>query len=152
MSRHQYIPEGGNLVAPESYGQVTGILPTAQSRGMATLPGGVPLYKKQPNGKFALVGGIGVFFPGTTGYATEENSSLNTPLLRDKKKPDYAEVGEYMAFVAAGGSSQAGVPFNGSINGAPALPNFTEPFGASTWSASRSISSVPVVWRGSRTC
>ncbi len=38
------IPAGGNLVAPESYGQVTGILPTAQARGIATLPGGVPLY------------------------------------------------------------------------------------------------------------
>ena len=120
----QYIPAGANLVAPESYGQVTGILPTAQSRGIATLPGGVPLYK---NGK--LVGGIGVFFPGTTGYATEENSPLNTPLLVDKKKPDYAQIGEYMAFVAAGGSKDAGLPMNGPINGAPALPDFTEPFG-----------------------
>jgi uncharacterized protein GlcG (DUF336 family) len=125
----QDIPPGGNLVAPESYGQVTGLLPTAQSRGVATLPGGVPLFKKQPDGSFAEVGGIGVFFPGTTGYATEENSTLNTPLLRDKRKPDYSQVAEYMAFVAAGGSSQAGVPFNGSVNGAPALPNFTEPFG-----------------------
>jgi uncharacterized protein GlcG (DUF336 family) len=125
----QYIPPGGNLVAPESYGQVTGILPTAQSRGIATLPGGVPLYKKQPDGTYAEVGGIGVFFPGTTGYATEENSTLNTPALRDKHKPDYSDIAEYMAFVAAGGSKQAGVPFNGPINGAPALPNFTLPFG-----------------------
>ncbi len=125
----QDIPAGGNLVAPESYGQVTGILPTAQSRGIATLPGGLPLYKKQPDGTFAEVGGIGVFFPGTTGYATEENSTLNTPLLRNKKEPDYSDVAEYMAFVAAGGSSQAGVPINGPVNGAPALPNFTEPFG-----------------------
>lgn len=104
-------------------------MPSAQSRGIATLPGGLPLYKKQPNGSFAEVGGIGIFFPGTTGYATEENSSLNTPLVRDKNKPDYAEIAEYMAFVAAGGSSQAGVAFNGPVNGAPALPNFTEPFG-----------------------
>ncbi len=125
----QYIPPGGNLVAPESYGQVTGILPTAQARGIATLPGGVPLYKQQPNGKFAVVGGIGVFFPGTTGYATEENSPLNTPLLVNNEKPDYAQIGEYMAFVAAGGSSQAGLPMSGPINGAPALPGFTEPFG-----------------------
>ena len=120
----QYIPAGALLVAPESYGQVTGILPSAQSRGIATLPGGVPLYK---DGK--LVGGIGVFFPGTTGYATEENSPLNTPLLVDKKKPDYAQIGEYMAFVAAGGSKDAGLPMNGPINGAPAVPEFTEPFG-----------------------
>src|SRR5262249_52021569 len=65
----QDIPAGANLVAPESYGQVTGVLLDAQSRGIATLPGGIPLYK---NG--VEVGGIGVFFPGTTGYATEENS------------------------------------------------------------------------------
>jgi uncharacterized protein GlcG (DUF336 family) len=125
----QYIPPGAKLVAPESYGQVTGILPAAQSRGIATLPGGVPLYKKQPDGSYAEVGGIGVFFPGTTGYATEENSTLNTPVLRDKHKPDYSDIAEYMAFVAAGGSKQAGVPFNGPINGASALPNFTLPFG-----------------------
>jgi hypothetical protein len=127
----QDIPPGANLVAPESYGRVTGILPTAQSRGIATLPGGVPLYKKQPgpNGGYALVGGIGVFFPGTTGYATEENSTLNTPALRNKHKADLSQVAEAMAFIAAGGSFQAGLPFNGPINGAPALPNFTEPFG-----------------------
>jgi len=118
------IPAGGNLVAPESYGQVTGLLSGAQSRGIATLPGGVPLYK---NG--ALVGGIGVFFPGTTGYATEENSKLNTPLLYNPHKLDLSEVAEYMAFVAAGGSAMAGYPLNGQIDGAPALRDFTEPFG-----------------------
>jgi uncharacterized protein GlcG (DUF336 family) len=123
-----YIPPGGSLVAPESYGQVTGILPTAQSRGIATLPGGIPLYEIQPDGKPAVVGGIGVFFPGTTGYATEENSTLNTPLLRNKHEPDFSQIAEYMAFVAAGGSKMAGVPFNGPVNGAPALSNFTEPF------------------------
>ena len=122
----QDVPLGGNLVAPESYGSVTGILPTAQSRGIATLPGGVPLYKTV-NGKTALVGGIGVFFPGTTGYATAENSTLNTPALRDKKKPDYSDIAEYMAFVASGGSPKLGLGFQGPINGAPALPNFAQP-------------------------
>ena len=34
-----------------------------------------------------------------------------------------------MAFVAAGGSKTAGVPLTGPVNGAPALPDFTEPFG-----------------------
>ncbi|MGA7500374.1 MAG: hypothetical protein WBX00_26885 [Isosphaeraceae bacterium] len=124
----QYIPPGASLVAPESYGQVTGLLPTAQSRGIGTLPGGVPLYKTV-NGKTALVGGIGVFFPGTTGYATEENSKLNTPLLYNPHKLDLSEVAEYMAFVAAGGSKSAGLPFSGPVNNAPALPDFTEPFG-----------------------
>jgi uncharacterized protein GlcG (DUF336 family) len=124
----QYVPPGGNLVAPESYGVVTGMLPTAQSRGIATLPGGIPLYKLQPNKSFAVVGGIGVFFPGTTGYATEENSTLNTPLLHNKHEPDFSQIAEYMAFVAAGGSKIAGFPFNGPVDGAPPLPNFTEPF------------------------
>ena len=31
--------------------------------------------------------------------------------------------------VAAGGSKDAGLPTNGPVNGAPALPLFTEPFG-----------------------
>ena len=120
----QYIPAGATLVAPESVGQVTGILPTAQARGIATLPGGVPIYKDGH-----LVGGIGVFFPGTTGYATEENSPLNTPTLTNSKKPDYTQIAEYMAFVAAGGSKAAGVNLSGPVNGAPALPDFSEPFG-----------------------
>jgi uncharacterized protein GlcG (DUF336 family) len=117
------VPAGANLVAPESYGQVTGILPSAVARGIATLPGGLPLYK---NG--VLVGGIGVFFPGTTGYATEENSKLNTPLLYDPHQLDLSAVAEYMAFVAAGGTPTAGYPF-GPVNGAPALAGFGEPFG-----------------------
>jgi uncharacterized protein GlcG (DUF336 family) len=119
----QYIPPGANLVAPESYGQVTGMLPTAQSRGMATLPGGIPLFKNGVD-----VGAIGVFFPGTTGYATAENSKLNTPLVIDKHERDLSEVAEYMSFVAAGGSAGIGLPLNGPVNGAPALPDFTLPF------------------------
>ncbi len=62
---------------PESYGLVSGTAMNLQSRGIATLPGGVPLYKtvKDAQGKdvllpvsksFNLVGGIGVFFPGDT--------------------------------------------------------------------------------------
>ena len=125
----QYVPQGADLVAPESYGQVTGILPTAQSRGIGTLPGGVPLFYTPPGGQPAEVGGIGVFFPGTTGYATEENSKLNTPLVRNPHKLDLSEVAEYMAFVAAGGSAEAGFPLSGPVGNAPALPGFSEPFG-----------------------
>ena len=93
----------------ESYGQVTGLLPTAQSRGIATLPGGIPLYK---NG--ALVGGIGVFFPGPNGYASYEQnfqpvtnpkneiaaemSRINAPMVLEA---------EWMAFAAAGGTRVA---------------------------------------------
>jgi uncharacterized protein GlcG (DUF336 family) len=102
---------------------VTGIDPTAQSRGIGTLPGGIPLFE---NG--TLVGGIGVFFPGTTGFATEENSKLNDAGFFDPTKPDRSEEAEFMAFAAAGGSPAAGVPI-GSINGVPALPGFALPFG-----------------------
>jgi uncharacterized protein GlcG (DUF336 family) len=118
-----FVPAGQTLFAPDSYGVVTGLLPSAQNRGIATLPGGIPLFK---NG--AVVGGIGVFFPGKTGYATEENSNLSANF--DPTKPDRSLEAEFIAFAAAGGS--AGEPFNlpiGAINGVPALPGFTEPGG-----------------------
>jgi uncharacterized protein GlcG (DUF336 family) len=44
----------------------------AQSRGIGTLPGGIPLYK---NGH--LVGGIGVFFPGETGQSDFEQGFVH---------------------------------------------------------------------------
>jgi uncharacterized protein GlcG (DUF336 family) len=117
----QYIPAGANLSAPISWGVATGLLPTAQGRGIATLPGGIPLYK---NG--VLVGGIGVFFPGSTGYASEENSSLSN--THDPSKPDLSLEAEYVAFAAAGGSSGAGFPI-GAIAGVPPVPGFDLPFG-----------------------
>jgi uncharacterized protein GlcG (DUF336 family) len=125
-----FVPPGQTLFTPDSYGFVTRALgPTSaandifQNRGIATLPGGIPLFK---NGQ--VVGGIGVFFPGKTGYAIEENSSLSSTF--DPTKPDRSLEAEWMAFAAAGGS--AGPPFNlpiGAINGVPALPGFTEPGG-----------------------
>ena len=77
--------------------------PTSASRGIATLPGGIPLYEDG-----VLVGGIGVFFPGTTGFASAENFSLSagyTPRL-----PDLSMEAEFIALAAAGGSTQAGFP------------------------------------------
>jgi uncharacterized protein GlcG (DUF336 family) len=117
----QFIPPGVSLVAPESYGQVTGMLPTAQSRGIGTLPGGIPLYD---NGE--LVGGIGVFFPGKTGYASEENSSLGATF--NPALPDLSLEAEFIAFAAAGGSSGAGAPI-GTLGGVAPLPGFDLPFG-----------------------
>jgi uncharacterized protein GlcG (DUF336 family) len=86
------------LVPPDSYGVDSGMMPTAQNRGIATLPGGVPIFK---NGQ--VVGGIGVFFPGKTGFATEENSGLSTTY--DKTKPDRTLEAEWMAFAAVGGTN-----------------------------------------------
>jgi uncharacterized protein GlcG (DUF336 family) len=115
------IPADEQLVAPVSYGVLTGLLPTAQGRGIGTLPGGIPLYKDG-----VLVGGIGVFFPGTTGYASAENSSMSN--THDPTKPDRSLEAEYVAFAAAGGSSGAGFPI-GTLGGVPALPGFDLPFG-----------------------
>ena len=69
-----FIPTGQELFAPDSYGFQSGLFPEAQSRGIATLPGGVPLFRDTNGdgiGDF-LVGGIGVFFPGPEGFATYE--------------------------------------------------------------------------------
>lgn len=118
---NRFVPAGRDLTAPESFGATSGLRPNAASRGIATLPGGIPLYK---NGK--LVGGIGVFFPGSTGYASEENSALSA--LHDPTLPDRSFESEFIAFVAAGGSSAAGFGF-AQVDGAPALPGFDLPFG-----------------------
>lgn len=117
----QFIPPGQALTPPESYGFVRFGLPNAQARGIGTLPGGIPIFK---NGQ--LVGGIGVFFPGKTGFASEENSSLSAGY--DPTKPDRSLEAEYMAFAAVGGSSGAGASV-GTLGGIAALPGFDLPFG-----------------------
>jgi uncharacterized protein GlcG (DUF336 family) len=117
----QYIPPGQGIPAPESYGFVSGLLPDAQARGIGTLPGGIPIYL---NGQ--LVGGIGVFFPGTTGYASAENSSLSATY--NPSKPDRSVEAEYDALAAVGGSPAAGFPI-GSIRGIAPVPGISLPFG-----------------------
>lgn len=103
---------GQEINAPESYGLVSGKLTEAQSRGIATLPGGIPLYR---NGT-ELVGGIGVFFPGTDGYADFEQGYIpgvgqstaqrvNAPLVLEA---------EYIAAAAVG-------LVGGTIDGIPTL-------------------------------
>jgi uncharacterized protein GlcG (DUF336 family) len=95
-----FVPAGQGIYAPVSYGVQSGILPTARSRGIGTLPGGIPLYF---NG--TLVGGVGVFFPGSNGYATYEQG-----FVAGKQQTDYqrtnaplALLAEAIAFSAAGG-------------------------------------------------
>ncbi|WZO97942.1 heme-binding protein [Isosphaeraceae bacterium EP7] len=116
------------LVPPDSYGVISGLLPSGQNRGIATLPGGIPIFK---NG--AAVGGIGVFFPGTTGFATAENSMLND-FGYDDRKPDRSIEAEFIGFAAVGGSKAAArqlkLPLSiGTLGGVPALPGFDLPFG-----------------------
>ena len=89
------------------------------SRGIGTLPGGIPIYEDG-----ILVGGIGVFFPGTTGFASAENSSLSAGY--NPKLPDLSLEAEYIALAAVGGSSAAGFPV-GKINGVAPLQGVTLP-------------------------
>ncbi len=108
-----------------SYGQASGLLPSAQPRGLGTLPGGVPIYESND-----CVGGIGVFFPGPNGYASYEQNNLpgtNQTQVQRENSPLCQEA-EWMAFAAVGGSTGAGLPVD-KINGVPALPNsFNIPF------------------------
>jgi len=102
-----FVSAGQAISAPESYGNESGLNPFTQSRGIATLPGGIPLYK---NGE--LVGGIGVFFPGQFGLADYEQNFIPTALFA----PGYGQTpaqraaaplvlqAEAMAFAAAGGT------------------------------------------------
>jgi uncharacterized protein GlcG (DUF336 family) len=120
----QFIPSsiltsGQTLAPPDSYGFISGLMPGAQPRGIGTMPGGIPIYK---NGQ--LVGGIGVFFPGTTGYADEENSALQANY--DPTKPDLAEEAEFMAFAAVGGFPPANTGI-GTINGIAPVPGIALP-------------------------
>ena len=92
---------------PESYGFQSGLLPNAQGRGIATLPGGMPLYK---NG--ILAGGIGVFFPGPNGYASHEQNFVHASLRgaagpqsnSDRLNAPKVLESEFIAYFAAGGT------------------------------------------------
>ena len=130
-----YVP-GFN--APISYGQASGLLPTAQPRGIGTLPGGVPIYENN-----ACVGGIGVFFPGPNGYASYEQNNLpgHQPDPGPEENSPLCKEAEWMAFAAAGGSSGAGASV-GAINGVPATAQhvqYSVLAAESAWAASRSM-------------
>lgn len=123
---------------PESFGVQAGTSPFSQSRGIATLPGGVPLFKvvtdslgnvqMQPGKVPALpdanlVGGIGVFFPGEDGYASHEQGFVHTSknagrTQSEGERTNAARVleSEYMALVASAGAGIEGTaPFRRSI-------------------------------------
>ena len=130
-----FIPTGKELDPPESYGYQSGRYEDAQTRGIATLPGGIPLFKVIA-GKPILVGGIGVFFPGDDGYATFEQHFVQAP--NETAKPQSNEdrlnapkvlEAEWIAFAAAGGATglknlRGQSVKVGAINGVPALPNY----------------------------
>ena len=130
-----YIPpailqSGTGLAPPDSYGYISGLEPNALPRGIGTLPGGIPIVRQvKVNNqlKSIVIGGIGVFYPGTTGYANEENSELNDVGF-DPKKPDRALEAEVVAFAALGGASGAKVLVGhattiGTLANVPAIPS-----------------------------
>ncbi len=132
---------------PESYGIQTEQFFDSAARGVATLPGGIPLYKAvtddgvrvtSPLSKsINLVGGIGVFFPGEDGYATHEQDFEFGTGQSEKARTNANKVleAEFAAFIAAaGGGIVAGnnnfardlSEFNNRL---PPLPNFVLPNG-----------------------
>jgi len=106
-----YVPAGQELFAPESYGFVSGMDEDAQSRGIATLPGGIPLFRDTDldgNGD-TLVGGVGVFFPGADGYASFEQNFIAGIGQTEYERTNAPKVleAEFIALVTAGGSNSA---------------------------------------------
>lgn len=128
----QFIPGGQPLLfAPESYGFLSGIDPSGQGRGIGTLPGGTPIYKNDPNTNTPIeVGGIGIFFPGTTGYASAENSALSADY--NPAKRDRSLEAEYMAFAALGSAPGIGLPVGNLAGVAPVAGISTGPLTPST--------------------
>lgn len=141
---------------PESYGVVTKTAPAAQARGIATLPGGVPLFKvvtdangvvqQRPNKSLALpdvnlVGGIGVFFPGPDGFATHEQGFVHASerggvAQTEAQRTNSPRVleSETIAFLAAAGGGIVGPSaFVRDLSAVNAkltpLPNFFVPAG-----------------------
>ena len=114
---------------PEAYGIQTDTFFDSQSRGIATLPGGIPLYKTNSNPRpgaplsdqFNLVGGIGVFFPGEDGFATHEQgfehaSERGGFVQSEKDRTNAPKVleAEFAALIAAAGNAQDA--FGGLVN------------------------------------
>lgn len=141
---------------PESYGRVTNTARNLQARGVATLPGGVPLYKvvtdgvgtvQQRPGKtlplpdINLVGGIGVFFPGEEGYATYEQGFVHASQRGNQPQTEASRTNaprvleaEAIAIAAAAGGGLVGQrAFTRDLSDINAklepLPNFVLPSG-----------------------
>ena len=132
---------GQEVNAPESYGLVSGMEPEQQSRGIATLPGGIPIFR-DTNGDGAgdtLIGGIGVFFPGPDGFATHEQGFVPGIGQTEAERTNASRVleAEYIAFAALGGSSGAqSFGANGArigdLGGESAIADLDLPFGELT--------------------
>ena len=105
------VPAGNAMTTPISWGTEAGIAGATQNRGIATLPGGIPIYRDpNHNGVGAtLIGGIGVFFPGEDGYATHEQGFVpdQGQTTFDRMNTTLELEAEAIAFAAVGGSPEA---------------------------------------------
>jgi uncharacterized protein GlcG (DUF336 family) len=68
-NRVSTVVDGVLIANRKSYGQQTETALDETSRGIGTLPGGLPVYRANSN---QLIAGIGAFFPGPFGYASFE--------------------------------------------------------------------------------
>lgn len=68
-NRTSIVANGVTITNRDSYGTQSGVAPGTIGRGISTMPGGLGIYRFGTN---ELIGGIGVFFPGPTGFATFE--------------------------------------------------------------------------------
>ena len=68
-NRVSTVVDGVLIANRKSYGQQVGTAPNETSRGIGTLPGGLPVYRANSN---ELIAGIGAFFPGPFGFASFE--------------------------------------------------------------------------------
>jgi len=125
------IPGQLRIGTPDSYGFVSGVYPEAQARGIATLPGGVPLYR-DTNGDGVgetLIGGIGVFFPGENGTAEFEQGFAPGQLEKTRTNAPRVLEAEFIAVVAAGGSNQLNARVPGTKPSGHPVPDLDIPFG-----------------------
>ncbi len=132
------VPAGQTLVTPISYGTDAGIPGDSQNRGIATLPGGLPIFRdtNADGDPDTLIGGIGVFFPGEDGYATHEQGFVagvgQTTLQRTNSNRELEA--EFIALAALGGSREASVgcftnTVVGTLNGIAPVSDINLPFG-----------------------
>lgn len=111
-----FINAGNEMPIPEAYAVQAGFNQTSRNRGIATLPGGIPIFRDTngDNVGDTLVGGVGVFFPGTSGAATDGDATfeqnfipgIGQTLAERTNAPKVLEA-EAIAFAVAGGSSNA---------------------------------------------
>lgn len=99
-------------------GSQAGQGPQAIARGISTMPGGVAIYRALPNNASpadklnALVGGIGVFFPGPDGTASFEQAfkPVASQTRTDRLNAPKALEAEFSALFAVSPLNRAGSP------------------------------------------